>query len=60
MAYYKICYICGCNLDPGEICDCKEKSKEKSKENEARFEKLTKFTEETQSGQIELNLEFAS
>ena len=56
MAYYKTCHICGGNLDPGETCDCKEKSKE----NETRFEKLTKVTEETQSGQIEFNLEFAS
>ena len=56
MAYYKICHICGCNLDPGETCDCKEKGKE----NELRFGKLTKTTREAQAGQIELNLEFAS
>ena len=56
MAYYKICYICGCNLDPGEVCDCKEKSKE----NEIRFEKLTKVIEEAREGQMELNFEFAS
>ena len=24
MAYYNICPSCGCNLDPGEKCDCKE------------------------------------
>ena len=52
MAYYKICSICGCNLDPGEVCDCKE--------NEARFEKLTKVTEKTQLGQMEFNFEVAS
>lgn len=51
MAYYKICNICGCNLDPGEACD---------RENELRFGKLTKIAEETQTGQIEFNLEFAS
>lgn len=56
MAYYKTCNICGCNLDPGEVCDCEEKGKE----NELRFAKLTKVTEEAQSGQIEFNLEFAS
>lgn len=22
MAYYKTCPKCGCNLDPGEACDC--------------------------------------
>lgn len=23
MAYYRTCPHCGCNLDPGEGCDCK-------------------------------------
>lgn len=22
MAYYNVCPHCGCNLDPGEKCDC--------------------------------------
>lgn len=22
MAYYRVCPDCGCNLDPGERCDC--------------------------------------
>lgn len=22
MAYYNVCPNCGCNLDPGEKCDC--------------------------------------
>ena len=26
MAYYKTCPECGAALDPGEICDCKEKA----------------------------------
>ncbi|MFC2470433.1 MAG: hypothetical protein ACFNVI_03340 [Lachnoanaerobaculum gingivalis] len=55
MAYYKICNICGCNLDPGEACDCEEKGRE----NELKFKKLTKISEEVQTGQIEL-IEFAS
>ncbi len=24
MSYYKVCPYCGCNLDPGEVCDCRE------------------------------------
>lgn len=24
MNYYKVCPHCGANLDPGEVCDCKE------------------------------------
>lgn len=27
MAYYNTCPNCGCNLDPGEKCDCKEERK---------------------------------
>ena len=23
MAYYRTCPECGCNLDPGECCDCR-------------------------------------
>ena len=26
MSYYRTCPECGCNLDPGEICDCKKES----------------------------------
>lgn len=25
--YYRTCPDCGCNLDPGEICDCKKEFK---------------------------------
>lgn len=31
MAYYNTCPKCGCNLDPGEKCDC-EGEKEKRQE----------------------------
>lgn len=27
MSYYKTCPHCGANLDPGEVCDCREKEK---------------------------------
>ena len=27
MAYYKTCPECGAALDPGEICDCREKQR---------------------------------
>lgn len=30
MPYYNTCKSCGCNLDPGEVCDCQSKDKEKS------------------------------
>lgn len=25
MSYYRICPLCGSNLDPGEVCDCRDK-----------------------------------
>ena len=27
MSYFKTCPHCGANLDPGEVCDCREKEK---------------------------------
>ena len=27
MAFYRVCPLCGCNLDPGEPCDCQEEKK---------------------------------
>lgn len=24
MSYYRTCEHCGCNLDPGEVCDCRK------------------------------------
>ena len=26
MSYYKTCPLCGANLDPGEVCECKEEA----------------------------------
>lgn len=26
MSYFNTCRLCGANLDPGEICDCKKKA----------------------------------
>lgn len=25
MSYYRTCPNCGANLDPGEVCDCRDK-----------------------------------
>lgn len=34
MAYFRRCPYCGCNLDPGERCDCREdRDKEEEKRN---------------------------
>ena len=27
MAFYRVCAYCGATLDPGEICDCRNKEK---------------------------------
>lgn len=53
MAYYRICTICGCNLDPGETCDCEKVNRE----NKLRFEKLTKIRVETKQMEFNFGLE---
>lgn len=37
MAYYVVCPDCGCNLDPGEKCDCGIKESEKRELMERMF-----------------------
>ena len=27
MSYFKACPHCGANLDPGEVCDCRDKER---------------------------------
>jgi len=29
MPYYNVCKVCGCNLDPGEVCDCQNATEHK-------------------------------
>jgi hypothetical protein len=31
MAYYRVCPDCGCNLDPGETCDCRGRAARQQK-----------------------------
>lgn len=37
MPYYRECPYCHCNLDPGEICDCKVKVKEEDRPHRPMF-----------------------
>ena len=36
MAYYNTCLTCGCNLDPGEKCDCMSTKKESEQRYDIR------------------------
>lgn len=31
MAFYHTCPLCGCNLDPGERCDCESEAAERER-----------------------------
>lgn len=55
MAYYRICPRCGCNLDPGEQCDCEEEEKREQERREKMFDRLVVL--EANSNQLVLNLE---
>lgn len=37
MAYFRACPYCGCNLDPGETCDCSERAETLRQENVGRL-----------------------
>lgn len=43
MAYYRICPKCGCNLDPGERCDCEDEKQRQDEfyKDKTRIEKNT-------------------
>ncbi len=32
MAYYRVCPNCGCSLDPGEMCDCRNERRKREDE----------------------------
>lgn len=48
--YYRTCPYCGCNLDPGESCDCLEVKKKKE-------EMLMELFDSETSGQFKLKLD---
>lgn len=36
MSYYNTCPFCGCHLDPGEVCDCRELSPSEPRESKGK------------------------
>lgn len=51
--FYRECPFCGANLDPGEICDCKdaaEDSGNRVKRPQARFDGLEVTKQKNQRG----------
>ena len=34
---YRVCPNCGCNLDPGERCDCKERAEQDAAKEAAQL-----------------------
>lgn len=52
MAYYRVCPDCGCNLDPGEKCDCREQEEKFKKQGE----EIKKVIRTERSGQMAMVL----
>lgn len=48
--YYRTCPICGAALDPGELCDCREETASKRRENR---EKAADGVASTNGGGVE-------
>lgn len=40
MAYYSVCDSCGCNLDPGERCDCESIKAREQEESITYYRRL--------------------
>lgn len=53
MAYYRICPYCGCNLDPDEKCDCREREEESKKQKE----EMKQLLQTEHSGQMAMIFE---
>ena len=47
MAYYSTCPYCGCNLDPGEKCDCGQRRQENLSRKQEFFRKHLRTESET-------------
>ena len=45
--YYRTCPHCGCNLDPGEQCDCKKGSERIDGRSEAGTKRISQTVERT-------------
>ena len=56
MAYYNVCPNCGCNLDPGERCDC-ESVRAKERETSRLFYNQILKTDE-KGGQISFDFDY--
>lgn len=55
--YGYICPDCGCHLDPGEKCDCREE-REKQKERTAKISgRMEKMVRVGKNGQMQLVFE---
>lgn len=54
MAYYRICPRCGCNLDPGEPCDCEQEKEITEQEQRNRERAYMNMLCESEDGQMRL------
>lgn len=50
MAYYNICPMCGCSLDPGEKCDCEIENAREDEKKKEFFNRHLKM--ESRTGQL--------
>lgn len=50
MSYYRVCPLCGASLDPGEQCDCRERTENEPRESK---EKAAQGVSSTQSGKAD-------
>lgn len=54
MSFYKICPVCGANLDPGERCSCHDEEIIMQEKKAKAMEFIEKMVKEERSGQLRL------
>ena len=52
MAYYNVCPHCGCNLDPGEKCDCESIKAREQETSRAFYGQMSFVFDHPQGGAI--------
>lgn len=54
--YYRECPWCGCNLDPGEICECRDESIKRMRKRQEDNRRMIEMLNDNDCIQLELQL----
>lgn len=56
--YYRECPWCGCNLDPGELCECRDEEKRREQKHQEANRRMLEMLNDDGWVQTELQLSY--